>query len=77
MKTGMNNTAFGCKRIYHIPLLWDGGGEKLWVSICASVPSSAKICRVIRHDTFLEKMQKALCVRLDDEARKQLAVVLR
>jgi hypothetical protein len=51
-------------------------GEKIWVSIWASVPSSAKICRVSRRHPFLEKMQKAFCVRLDDEARKQLAVVL-
>lgn len=51
-------------------------GWKLWVSIWASVPSSAKVDRVSRRDPFLEKMQKALCVWLEDESRKQLALVL-
>jgi len=68
---GMSITAFGYKRF-----LWGRGGEKLWVSICASVPLSTKICRVIRRDPFLEKMQKPFCVWLEDESRKQMAVVL-
>jgi len=76
MKIRMNITAFGCKQVYLIPLLWDGGGEKLWVSIWDSVTASTKICRVSRRNPSLEKMQKALRVRLDDETRKQLAVVL-
>lgn len=73
MKIGISISAFWCKRVYHIPLLWGGGGEKLWVSIWANVPSSAKIRRLSRRDTFLEKMQKAW---LEGESRKQLAVVL-
>jgi len=76
MKIGMNITAFWTQTILPYPPPLGRREWKLWVRIWASVPSRAKIFSPKSSRHFPRKMQKAFCVWLEYESRKQLEVVL-